>query len=254
MVYRLSAACGCSIGQIRDNNEDNFYFNGHILSEQHNGLNSTVFTKCRTSSPVCFAVFDGMGGEDCGELASYTAAAALDVRIKDLRNTLSAPREFLESSCCAMSDAVYAAGKSLAVGRMGTTVSMLLFSMDKAYVCNIGDSRAYLLRNNELIQISEDHVERLPPGSRQKKTRLTQYLGVCKDELMLEPHIAAYDIQPEDIFLLCSDGLTDMLTGEEICTCITQSLSTKWMVSRLIDLANHHGGRDNITALIIKIQ
>lgn len=253
MVYQLSAACGCSIGRIRDNNEDNFYFNGHILGEQNNGLNSTVSMKCRTSNPVCFAVFDGMGGEERGELASYTAAAALDVRIKDLRSTLSAPKEFLESSCCAMSDAVCAAGKPLAAGRMGTTVAMLLLSMDKAYVCNIGDSRVYLLRDDELLQISEDHVESLPPGSRQKKPRLTQYLGACKDELMLEPHIITYDIQPRDTFLLCSDGLTDMLASEEICVCITQHISTKRMVSHLIDLANHHGGRDNITALIIKI-
>lgn len=253
MVYQVSAACGCSVGRIRDNNEDNFYFNGHILGEQNNGLTGIMSMKCRTSDPVCFAVFDGMGGEECGELASYTAATALDTQLKDLQNTLSAPKGFLESSCCAMSDAVYAAGKSFAVGRMGTTMAMLLLSMDKAHICSIGDSRAYLLRDDELLQISEDHVESLPHGSRQKKPGLTQYLGVCKDELMLEPHIVTYDIQPQDTFLLCSDGLTDMLANEEICACITQHLSTKRMVSHLIDLANHHGGRDNITALIIKI-
>ena len=253
MVYRLSAACGCSVGRIRNNNEDNFYFNGHILGEQNNGLDRVLSMKCRTSKPACFAVFDGMGGEEYGEVASHTAAAALDVRLKNPRDILSAPKEFLDSSCCAMSDAVYAAGMALAAGRIGTTVAMLLLSTDKAYVCNIGDSRAYLLRDDELLQISEDHVESLPPGSRQKKPRLTQHLGVCKDELMLEPHIAAYDIQPQDTFLLCSDGLTDMLANEEIRACITQHLRTKGMVSHLIDLANQHGGRDNITALIIKI-
>lgn len=251
MVYRLSAACGCSVGRIRDNNEDNFYFNGHTLGEKNNGLNRTLSVKCRTSKPACFAVFDGMGGEECGELASYIAAATLDTRIRNL--ILFDPKEFLESACCAMSDAVYAAGQSLAVGRMGTTAAMLLLSMDKAYACNIGDSRVYLLRDGELLQISEDHVESLPPGSRQKKARLTQYLGVCKDELMLEPHIVTYYIQPGDIFLLCSDGLTDMLANDEIRACITQHLNTKRMVSHLIDSANQHGGRDNTTALIIRI-
>lgn len=246
MDYRLSAACGSNVGRIRGNNEDSFYFNGYIPDSGSDGI---VSLKDSGIDGTCFCVFDGMGGEEHGDIASFTAASALETALNGPDGNI-----LLEDLCSVMNDAVCARAQELCSGRMGTTMAMLCFSLGKAFVCNIGDSRIYLFRDDKLRQLSEDHVEELPPGRRWRKPGLTQYIGIPKDELLIEPHTAAYDIQKNDVFLICSDGLTDMLTEEEICSCIKNHLSAEKIVDDLIIRANRSGGRDNITALIAKVQ
>lgn len=246
MDYRLSAACGSSVGRIRGNNEDSFYFNGYIPD---GGDGGTVSLEDSGIDGTCFCVFDGMGGEEHGEIASFTAASALKTALNGPDGNI-----LLEDLCSVMNDAVCARSEELGSGIMGTTAAMLCFSLGKAFVCNIGDSRIYLLRDNKLRMLSVDHVEEPPPGRRRGKPGLTQFLGIPKDELLIEPHTAAYGIRKNDVYLICSDGLTDMLTEEEICSCIKNHHSVKKIVDSLIVQANRNGGRDNITALIVKLQ
>ena len=253
MDYRLSAACGCSVGRIRSNNEDNLYFNGFVLSESNHGLGAAIAAKSRSNESPCFCVFDGMGGEEYGELASFAAASSLKAQRKAFHESVPISGQFLGELCSAMNDAVCERSRELMSRRMGTTMALLLFSSDKVHVCNIGDSRIYLLRDGEIRQLSEDHVEVLPPGSRQRKPGLTQHLGIFRDELLLEPYIAEYGLQKNDVFLICSDGLTDMLSEREICDCVKRHISPRKMVDHLIRQANRNGGRDNTTAIIIKV-
>ena len=76
-MYRVTAACGCNIGKVRRNNEDNFYFDGCFLPQENTGLEIIKGYQGKLSQPICFGVFDGMGGEACGEEAAYLAAKTM---------------------------------------------------------------------------------------------------------------------------------------------------------------------------------
>lgn len=121
------------------------------------------------------------------------------------------------------------------------------------YSCNLGDSRAYRLRNGEFLQISHDHVETrsLAVG---RKAPLTQHLGINPEDMLIEPYIAKDKVFPGDQYLLCSDGLTDMLTNFEISDIMLSSEDAESCVTHLINAALEHGGRDNITVIICRIK
>ena len=135
---------------------------------------------------------------------------------------------------------------------MGTTMVSLYFSGRSVYVCNVGDSRAYRLRDGEFLQLSVDHVENRP-GREHRKAPLTQYLGLSSEEIQIDPHIAKGEIKKDDLYLLCSDGLTDMLTNLEITDIMINSKDAEACVQKLIRAAVDHGGRDNITVIVCKL-
>jgi protein phosphatase len=116
----------------------------------------------------------------------------------------------------------------------------------------VGDSRAYRLRDGEFLQLSVDHVEKRP-GREHRKAPLTQYLGFGSDEILLEPHIAKGMIKRDDLYLLCSDGLTDMLSNFEISDIMINNPEPETCVKKLIDAALEHGGRDNVTAIVCRL-
>lgn len=253
MSMTIEAACGCNMGKVRKNNEDNFYFGGRMLPLDNNGLRTVYSQKFKADATPMFAVFDGMGGEEAGEVASFVAAEIADAYVQRLQRFLVPPRDLLEEMCAEMNRAVCRESAKLEFGRMGSTVAALLFFGDQPYVCNLGDSRIYRLRDNELLQLSQDHLEMVPPGVN-RKARLMQHLGIFEDEMQLEPYIAKGTAEAGDIFLLCSDGLTDMLTPVEICTILKENRSVKRATDKLIKLALEHGGKDNITVILCKIK
>lgn len=245
----MEAAAGCNKGRRRGTNEDNLYFDGMILEEEHEGLRHAQSRSFRRKEPFCLAVFDGMGGETCGETASYMAALAMQEYFDKEQCFLRDPRNLLEELCETMNKRVCRAFEEQENGRMGSTAVMLYFTSGEVYVCNLGDSRAFRLRDNEWMQLSEDHVERLPAGS-SRKPGLTQFLGILPEELRLEPYIGKGEIHAGDWYLLCSDGLTDMLTNVEICAIIKEEKNVRTAADKLIEQANMHGGRDNITVIL----
>lgn len=255
MLFQLHAACGCHTGRIRSGNEDNFYFNGRHLGQENNGMEGTAAAKYLLTGECCFGVFDGMGGVEFGEVASYTAVKTLKEKMALLNEHLASPRPFLEEAIRDMNLAVCAESQRLASGRMGSTAAMLMFVPDEVYVCGLGDSRVYRLRDSQLMQLSRDDVERFPPDMEVKrKPRLTQYLGVFPEDLILEPYIAKGELQKDDIYLICSDGLTDMLTNLEIYNCLKSHASVRKAAEHLISEALKNGGRDNVTVIVIKVQ
>ena len=252
MIYQISAACGCSIGKIRRNNEDNFYFNGSFLPEYNRGLDGIFSQKQALETELCFAVFDGMGGEEHGETASFMAASTCKAILQNPDRPMTGPRALLERICAEANAAVNARRRELLASEMGTTGAFVLLVPDEAYVCNIGDSRVYRMRDSELSQISVDDIERVPPGFH-FKPGLTQFLGAPEEELAIEPHIVKCELQSGDTFLICSDGLTDMVSTLEISVSLREHISLRQIARHLLRVALKNGGRDNVTVVLIRV-
>ena len=248
----IEASCGCNTGKIRKNNEDNFCFDGACLDVENNGLENPVYIKQTVKTGLSFAIFDGMGGENYGEIASFAAAKKMLNAKRKLKDWLSSNTKYLNRLSLALNEAVLEAKREQRTDRMGTTMVALHFSGRYAYVSNIGDSRAYRLRNGELLQISVDHVEHHPEQKR-RKAPLTQHLGIDPKDMLIEPYIAKHKLQKGDMYLLCSDGLTDMLSNVEISCLMRESDHMDERVVQLIQNALDKGGRDNITVIVCKV-
>lgn len=241
----IEAACCSNIGKIRKNNEDNFCFDNNIDTLKDG---SVLKYKGTVQTGLYFALFDGMGGENFGEFASETAASKmldLDIRLPRI-NTIKAVVEELNK-------AVVLKQQEMLTDKMGTTMASFHFFQNTVFVCNVGDSRVYRFRNGSIQQLSSDHTE-TQIENKNKKGALIQYLGMDPSEVRLEPHILKREFESGDIYLLCSDGLTDMLTDFEINNIIKANNNSEIIVEKLISAAIESGGRDNITVIVCKIQ
>lgn len=252
MKFAIEAACGCNMGKIRKNNEDNLYFEDKCLEVDNQGLRNTASFSEDLKNGLCLAVFDGMGGENYGEVAAYTAARKMQETTRALSDYFVSERKYLLRLTMQLNDAIVEAKRELCTDRCGSTMAALYFSSGYVYTCNIGDSRAYRLRDSEFLQLSVDHVEKRPEKE-SKKAPLTQHLGIDPDDMLIEPHIAKGRICKGDQYLLCSDGLTDMLTNFEISDIMLNSENAEDCVQKLIASALEHGGRDNITVIVCKL-
>lgn len=252
MKITIQAACGCHTGKIRKNNEDNFFFDGKCLEKINSGLRNPAVFEDSLRTGFCTAVFDGMGGENFGELASYAAARQIQQSQRSIADFFVSEKKYLQRLTNQLHEAVLAEQKTMQTEHMGTTMVTLYFSGRYVYVCNVGDSRAYRLREGEFLQLSQDHVEKRP-GRENTKAPLTQHLGFGGGEIELEPYIAKGEVKAGDVYLLCSDGLTDMLTNFEISDIMLTQPDPENCVRALIQAACEHGGRDNITAIVCKL-
>ena len=252
MSYLIDAACLCNIGKVRKNNEDNFFFDDRCMEVDNDGLKHPVTMKKRLGKEVCVSIFDGMGGENFGEYASFAAADCMQNMTRKLKDYFIPERKFLNSMCMKINDAVVAKREELCTDHMGSTMVALYFSHGYAYVCNVGDSRAYRLRDGEFLQLSVDHIEKRD-GQTNKKAPLTQHLGISPDDFLIEPYIAKGELRHGDQYLLCSDGLTDMLTNIEIDEILTTTTTVEYCVQKLVDTALEKGGKDNVTVIVCRI-
>lgn len=252
MPYILDAACLCNTGKVRKNNEDNFFFDGRCLEVENDGLKHPVTMTKTLRRELCVAVFDGMGGENFGEYASFAAADCMQYMTRKLKDYFIPERKFLNRMCLTINEAVVAKQQEYCTDRMGSTMVALYFSHGYVYVCNLGDSRAYRLRNGEFLQLSEDHVEKRE-GQQRKKAPLTQHLGIDPENFLIEPYIAKGELERGDQYLLCSDGLTDMLSNLEIDEILCDSPSAEECAQKLVDAALEKGGRDNVTVIVCRI-
>ena len=252
MARKIEAACGCHIGKIRKNNEDNFFFAGKYLDSDNMGLETPLYYKDSLKRGFALAVFDGMGGENFGEAASYAAASEMQRIKRKLKEHFRSKKVFVCKLVDQLNSAVVRAKKELCTDRMGTTMVGLHFGLRRVYISNIGDSRAYRLRDNELEQLSQDHVLKIP-GKEGKKTPLTQHLGIDPEDMLIEPYIVKHKLLAGDMYLLCSDGLTDMLTNYEISCLMHNAVDMETCATQLVQAALDKGGRDNITVIVCRI-
>ena len=252
-MKHIDTACGCSKGRIRTKNEDNFFFNGEYLPAENNGLSSILMFQGKTKDGICFAVFDGMGGERCGELAAHAAAWQMKEFLRTSNGRHDIPN-MLGELIVSLNAAVLEKAREELTRHMGTTLAGLFLREDRAYAFNLGDSRVYLSRDSTLTQLSVDHVDQRTVFSKNVKPSLTQHLGIDEEEFVVEPSITCCNPVAGDRFLLCSDGLTDMLADQEIGSLLQSSKTVQEAVESLIATALDRGGRDNVTIIVCEIK
>ena len=258
MKFMLNAAVRTHVGRVRSNNEDNFYLCGRYRAN----VRQKEAAGCCTCAGDCFlaAVADGMGGEEQGELASLLAVKALKpCSFEKVRQNAQA--------CIRQANAQICAEMEKNGGRrMGSTLAALYIDNGKALCCNIGDSRVYLYRDGQLRLLSTDHNKAArmvelgvlnPEQAARHRSRheLTQHLGIFEKEMVLEPAFSQeMELMDGDVFLLCSDGLTDMVSEEKIAARLADGGSAEEQTKDLIQMALTAGGRDNVTVLSVYVR
>ncbi|MCL1878776.1 MAG: protein phosphatase 2C domain-containing protein [Defluviitaleaceae bacterium] len=251
---KLTTYAICDIGRVRADNQDNLYLNG-VLRESFS--DTSTFRHSDTSDNVgVYAVADGMGGASHGGLASFIAVNEMKkTNFPNKKDAMS--RYLLERN----SDICHIMKKNNGV-RMGSTFAGLYVAEDSAVVTNIGDSRIYLLRGGELRQLSVDHtaartkvelgiITEEEARKDPERNKLTQHLGIFPSEMEIEPYREQVTLCDGDVFLLCSDGLTDMLDNDLILHILNTYNSLEEKAEVLLAEALKNGGRDNITIMLV---
>jgi len=240
-------------GRVREHNEDAIGSDGDI------GL---------------MVLADGMGGYNAGEVASGIAVQivselATEAAAREDRDDID-PHSGLMRQSIILRDAVYRANKIIFQTAqsqthcegMGTTIVACMFYDNKVSVAHVGDSRAYRLRGGAFEQITLDHsllqelVDRgfYSAEEAQRSTNrnyVTRALGV---EPTVEVEVHEHEVLPDDVYLLCSDGLPDMVEDEDIhLTISTFNASLDVVSQQLVELANNHGGRDNVSVMLAQV-
>ena len=240
-------------GRVRDHNED------CIESRPEIGL---------------YVLADGMGGYNAGEVASGMATSLIADGVQEgwnLREIEKLDRDAAKKLAeTTLAEHIARANAAIfntsqnnpECAGMGTTLVVCLFYDDFLAVAHIGDSRLYRLRGDAMEQVTRDHSllqEQLDSGLitpeeaklSQNKNLVTRALGI---DPSVEPEIHVHETRPDDIFLLCSDGLSDMVEDEEIrLTMLTLKSNPNLTVQQLVQSANDNGGRDNISAMLIRV-
>ena len=159
-IMRISAACSCHIGKRRKNNEDNFFFAGRYMASCNNGLGSILEKNFPLKKDRFFAVFDGMGGGEYGEIASYMGAKATEEYLNaEEADDIAGKKGYLEKMCTHVNDRIFKETLRLDAEMMGSTLAGLYFTGNQVWTVNVGDSRCFLLRDGKLRQISEDQTD-----------------------------------------------------------------------------------------------
>lgn len=232
------------IGLHRRVNQDNFLVDGRYMDPRR-GDEGASFGGSFCGMPQLTGVFDGMGGEEQGEIAAYLAAR--DFSEKE-RSRLSGDE--LIRLCRQVNRGICGYAQRTGVFAMGTTAALLYMDGRRFTVCNVGDSRVYRFSKGRLEKLSVDHVA---AGSAGMKPPLLQNLGIPEDVFLIEPTIVKASPKGGDVFLLCTDGLTDMV-GEDETSRILSEHSLNEAADLLLEAALSHGGRDNVTLLLISVE
>ena len=222
------------VGRVRDGNEDSY-----LVQEPF------------------FVVADGMGGHLAGDVASRIAVQTISARAND---GATATPDGLEKAVKEANSAIYErASSDPSLHGMGTTCTLVLVADSEIHIAHVGDSRAYLLRDGELSQITEDHTlvgrmvkeGRLKPEEAERhpqRSIITRALGVDEH---VDVDVLSIPIEENDKVLICSDGLSSMLNADAIRAALVENDDPQAAVEVLVERANEAGGEDNITAVVL---
>lgn len=246
---KLSISGVTDVGQIREHNED------FIAWDPHLGL-------------VLLA--DGMGGHNAGEVASELAVNCIREALRDVltpdmvaSNVINLTDALREAIVYANDEIIRLASENIEYNGMGTTIVVQLYFGDRVIMANVGDSRIYRLHNGELAQTTTDHSlvqEMLDNGyiSEEEaqlsasRNLITRALGIAET---VEVDVVEESTENGDVYLLCSDGLTDLVTDDEILQLMMlYEDDQETTVKELVALANEKGGKDNISVIMVNIQ
>jgi len=252
LTKALTMASSTDPGMVRSHNEDS------LAIEPEIGL---------------AVLADGMGGYNAGEVASGIAVALIREEVRkaladsdpsssEASPVLRAERVLREQSTKANASIFQSAQNQPQYAGMGTTLVAALFADNQVTVAHIGDSRLYRLRGDSFEQITRDHSllqEQIDSGMISKedarhsmnKNLVTRALGVDPE---VETEIHSYEVLPGDIYLLCSDGLSDMIPEPEIhSTLDTLKANLQLASDQLVQTANDYGGRDNVSVVLVQV-
>ena len=242
MPWQLDVYGISDVGLVRSNNED-------AWSE--------------VSNAHFFAIADGMGGHRAGEVAARIAIMSICKTVEEASHplTVESAVNLLRSGVKTANSIVYAMSESNEKMRgMGTTLSCLVLLENTLVYAHVGDSRIYRFRNKHLEQLTQDHSLRNEVIARGEffdeslmslpKNVITRAIGTSSK---VEPEISAFPFFPKDLYFLCSDGLTDNVSSDEITQVLSRGCSIKSSAEMLISLAKENGGSDNITIVMIQV-
>ncbi|MFC4111653.1 Stp1/IreP family PP2C-type Ser/Thr phosphatase [Nonomuraea zeae] len=237
MTIALRYAARSDVGLLREGNEDSAYASGRLL-----------------------AVADGMGGHAHGEVASSVAIAAMASLEEaqqggDLLNAIEAAVRDANRKLHEM------VGRDPSLKGMGTTLTAMLWHGTQVALVHVGDSRAYLLRRGELYQITHDHTlvqqlvddGRITPEEAATHPQRSILLRALDGSGEVDPDLTLREAQVGDRYLLCSDGLSGVVSAETLHATLTNIDDPEEVVRQLIDLANRGGGPDNITCVLADV-
>ena len=248
-IKQFDTASATDVGRVRPHNEDS------MSVEPDLGLATLA---------------DGMGGYNAGEVASGIAVAMVPAEMRKLQDAHAlsglsdeAVQKIIGEQASKVNAAILNAAQSQSqYSGMGTTLVIAYWHGNRVTVGHLGDSRCYRMRGSEIVSLTRDHSwiqEQIDAGlmtveqSRQskKKNLVTRACGIDPDVL---PEVHTHDVQAGDIFMLCSDGLYDMVPAEEILLTVTSLKSNLQLAAQqLIQQANDNGGRDNITLVLVHV-
>lgn len=249
VIYGVS-----DVGLMREHNED------HIAWNKDMGL---------------VIVADGMGGHNAGEVASEIAVNSIQEALRDVLNpdmqgshSIELRDAVREAICYANDEINRAARENIAYNGMGTTIVLTLFHGDRVISAHVGDSRTYRLRNRKLQQLTTDHSlvqEMMDNGylSQEEaqlsasRNLITRALGIGET---VEVDVTEEKIACGDVYIMCTDGLTDLVTDDEIVTLLrdhrseADACNLEGATNALVALANDKGGKDNISVVMVCLQ
>ena len=230
---------------------------------QHNEDDAGIFKG--KDEFILAVVADGMGGHLAGDVASKMAVKAMGEKWNEAETIPQAPSEcekWLIEQILSVNSKIYdhAQAHEECQG-MGTTIVCALFTGKTVSVAHIGDSRCYLLQDDDFVQVTEDHslvnelvrtgeISREDAEHHPRKNVLTKALGTDQS---VSIDTRSFDIEPGDKLLLCSDGLTNKVEGTELKDILQSDSAPQEKVNLLVDKANQNGGEDNITAVLLEL-
>lgn len=249
LKVRLSVSVGAKtdMGRVRENNEDKYEF---FIPDDEGEL---------ASRGMIFVVCDGMGGHEAGQIASELAVKTF---IDNYRNHPAEDAEMAARSAAIAANR-FVNDVALAIPSrkgMGTTLSALMLIQDRALTAQVGDSRVYRLRDGEIAQITPEHtwieetvaaglMTRADAENHPYKHVITRAIGVDPE---VTPDVAWHDLREGDVYLLCSDGLTNHVPDEALARTLAEfgPSESAW---RLVSAALIDGGSDNATAIVVRV-
>jgi protein phosphatase len=250
------------VGRVRKNNEDNFVVSNLTTGESNLALSRGSHQL--GSRGILFLVADGMGGEACGEVASQICSTTIPRRLFDNLRSLERIGEtnfvlLLREAIEFANQVIFQKAQSNSMyGGMGSTTTAATSFGAYLFVAQVGDSRAYLIRNKGMTQLTRDQTFlnyladigaelRPDPEKDSRRSILTQAVGTSET---VDAKVTYTKVRQGDTILLCSDGLYNVVESDDILRLISAADSLETKLKCLIDKANEGGGTDNITAIL----
>lgn len=259
---KVKSVCTSMTGEVREHNEDNYYFNSEYRKPDESEKDvaepyaELIHVLEAEVTGKWVAVFDGIGGLPRGEMASYLAArtlAEVEQKGEQTEEQIEKPEAInyedkLWEIARAMNSEIGKWKQEQKIKSMGTTMAALKFSEQYILGMSLGDSRIYRLRDGKLEQLSKDHTYRYPGYIR---SVLTGYLGTEYEEDFQKMNLYQYEYQKGDKYLLCTDGVTDMVKDPVLEEILQQPIEEA--EEALIEEVLRMGAEDNATAIIAEI-